>query len=166
MTSFEFVGVNLWFYSPSMLVGLRHSLAGKSILGSGLKPFPSRVFPCGGIGIQMLEGRDICRAIGLPASTCLAVPPHLRDGIAWERGRPARILSLWPPLGFSAVLQAATLSAGTAAARPKESHGDVPGCSKWERWLARISHQGVALFSRVQLGAGNFPSARARERRA
>ncbi len=75
----------------------------------------------------MLEGRDICRAIGLPASTCLAVPPHLRDGIAWERGRPARILSLWPPLGFSAVLQAATLSAGTAAARPKESHGDVPG---------------------------------------
>ena len=101
MTSFEFVGVNLWFYSPSMLVGLRHSLARKSILGSGLKPFPSRVFPSGGIGIQMLEGRDICRAVGLPASTCLAVPTHRRDGIAWERGRPARILSLWPPLSFS-----------------------------------------------------------------
>ena len=49
----------------------------------------------------MLEGRDICRAVGLPASTCLAVPPHRRDGIAWERGRPARILSLWPPLSFS-----------------------------------------------------------------
>ena len=32
--------------------------------------------------------------------------------------------------------------------------------------LTRISHQGVALFSRVQLGAGIFPSARARERRA
>ena len=126
MTSFEFVGVNLWFYSPCMLVGLRHSVARKSILGSGLKPFPSRVFPSGGIGIQMLEGRDICRAIGLPASTCLAVPPHLRDGIAWERGRPARILSLWPPLSFSAMPQAATLSAGTAAARPKESHGAVP----------------------------------------
>ena len=30
MTSFEFVGVNLWFYSPSMLVGLRHSLASNS----------------------------------------------------------------------------------------------------------------------------------------
>ena len=42
----------------------------------------------------MLEGRDICRAVGLPASTCLAVPPHGRDGNAWERGRPARILSL------------------------------------------------------------------------
>ena len=105
VTSFEFVGVNLWFYSPSMLVGLRHSLARKSILGSGLKPFPSRVFPSGGIGIQMLEGRDICRAVGLPASTCLAVPPHRRDGIAWERGRPARILSLWPPLSFSAMPQ-------------------------------------------------------------
>ena len=54
-------------------------------------------------------------------------PPHRRDGIAWERGRPARILSLWPPLSFSAMLQAATLSAGTASARPKERHGAVPG---------------------------------------
>ena len=51
-------------------------------------------------------------------------PPH---GIAWERGRPARILSLWPRLSFRAVLQAATLSAGTASARAKESHGAVPG---------------------------------------
>ena len=68
-------------------------------------------------------------------------PPHRRGGITWERGRPARILflitwergrparmlSLWPPLSFSAMLQAATLWAGTAAARPKESHGAVPG---------------------------------------
>ena len=54
-------------------------------------------------------------------------PPHRRDGISWERGRPARILFLWPPPSFSAMLQAATLSAGTASARPKESHGAVPG---------------------------------------
>ena len=82
-------------------------------------------------------------------------PPHRRDGIAWERGRPARILflitrergrparilflitrergrpartlSLWPPLSFSAMLQAATLWAGTPSARPKESYGAVPG---------------------------------------
>ena len=68
-------------------------------------------------------------------------PPHRRDGISWERGRPARILSLitwergrparilflWPALSFSAMPQAATLSAGTASARPKESHGAVPG---------------------------------------
>ena len=68
-------------------------------------------------------------------------PPHRRDGISWERGRPARILSLitwergrparilflWPALSFSAMLQAATLSAGTASARPQESHGAVPG---------------------------------------
>ena len=39
-------------------------------------------------------------------------PLHPRDGIAWERGRPARILSLWPPLSFSAMLQAAALWAG------------------------------------------------------
>ena len=68
-------------------------------------------------------------------------PPPRRDGISWERGRPARILSLitwergrparilflWPALSFSAMLQAATLSAGTASARPKKSHGAVPG---------------------------------------
>ena len=54
-------------------------------------------------------------------------PPHRRDGITWERGRPARILSPWLPLSISAMLQAATLWAGTAAARPKESHGAVPG---------------------------------------
>ena len=54
-------------------------------------------------------------------------PPDTPHGIAWERGRPARILSLWPPLSFSAMLQAATLWAGTASARPKESHGAIPG---------------------------------------
>ena len=27
MTSLESIGVNLWFYSPSLLVGLRHGLA-------------------------------------------------------------------------------------------------------------------------------------------
>ena len=66
-------------------------------------------------------------------------PPHLRGGIAWERGRPARILPLWPLLSFSAVLQAATPSAGTASVRPKEamapfpvdpSGGDKRGCAK------------------------------------
>ena len=40
-------------------------------------------------------------------------PRHRPDGMAWERGRPARILSLWPPLSISAMLQAATLWAGT-----------------------------------------------------
>ena len=68
-------------------------------------------------------------------------PAHRRGGLTWERGRPARILSLitrergrparilslWPPLSFSAMLQAATLWAGTASAKPKESHGAVPG---------------------------------------
>ena len=66
---------------------------------------------------------DPCSHAGRPG--CL--PPHRREGIPWERGRLARILSLWPPLSFSAMLQAATLSAGTTSARPKESHGAVPG---------------------------------------
>ena len=46
--------------------------------------------------------------------------------LARERGRPARMLSLWLPLSFSAMPQAATLWAGTVAARPKENHGAVP----------------------------------------
>ena len=54
-------------------------------------------------------------------------PARILFLITWERGRPARILSLWLPLSFSAMLQAATLWAGTASARPKESHGAVPG---------------------------------------
>ena len=58
----------------------------------------------------------------------------LKGGVIWERGRPARILSLWPPLSFSATLQAATLSAETASAGPKENHGAVAGRSKWRRW--------------------------------
>ena len=68
---------------------------------------------------------------GDPLST-----PHRisRDGIPWERGRPARILSLWPPLSFSAMLQAATLRAETSSARQRESPGAVPGCCKWGRW--------------------------------
>ena len=52
---------------------------------------------------------------------------HVWIAQSWERGRPARILSLWLPLSFSSMLQAATLSAGTASAKPKESHGVVAG---------------------------------------
>ena len=53
-----------------------------------------------------------------------------------ERGRPARILSLRLPLGFPAMRQPVTLPAGTAWARPKQSHGAVagrPGSRKWPR---------------------------------
>ena len=74
-------------------------------------------------------------------------PPHRRDGIAWERGRPARILSLWPRLSFSAMLQAATLSAGTASARPKESHGAVP-----------VDPSGGDGRGCARLGAGGTPA--------
>ena len=88
-----------------------------------------RALACGQTGVSQRAQVGFLRS--RPPDT---PPPHHRDGIAWERGRPARILSLWPPLSFSAMLQAATLSAGTASARPKESHGAVPGRSKWGRW--------------------------------
>ena len=65
----------------------------------------------------------------------------------WERGRPARILSLWPPLSFSAMLQAATLSAGTAAARPKESRGAIP-----------VDPSGGDGRGCARLGAGGTPA--------
>ena len=54
-----------------------------------------------------------------------------------ERGRPARILSLGLPLSFPAMRHPATLSAGTAWARPKQSPGAVagrPGSRRWARF--------------------------------
>ena len=44
-----------------------------------------------------------------------------------ERGRPARMLSLWPSLSFSAMLQPTALPAGTAWARPKQRQGAAAG---------------------------------------
>ena len=67
----------------------------------------------------------------------------LKGGVIgpWERGRPARILipygSLWGSLSFSTTLQAATTSAGTVTAGPKESQGDAAGRSRWRRWPSR-----------------------------
>ena len=62
----------------------------------------------------------------LPARL-LRLPLQRGSDCPRERGRPARMLSLWWPLSFRAALQAATTSAVTAAARPKESHGAVSG---------------------------------------
>ena len=69
-----------------------------------------------------------------PGGSASATPPQGGSDCPGSAGVPPRILCLWPPLSFSAMLQAATLSAGTAAARPKERHGAVPGWSKWGRW--------------------------------
>ena len=80
---------------------------------------------------------------------------------------------------------------GARASRPHQAwhslyhlpHLDRPGTAPWLSFgladavpadrvaacsiaLTRISHQGVALFSRVQLGAGFSASGRARDRRA
>ena len=52
---------------------------------------------------------------------------HPRNGIAWERGRPARIPVLLVAAELPWMLQAVTLSAAMALARPKESHGAAAG---------------------------------------
>ena len=54
-------------------------------------------------------------------------PPHHRDDTPWERGRPARMLSLGLPLSFPAMLQPTALPAGTAGARPKQRQGAAAG---------------------------------------
>ena len=61
-------------------------------------------------------------------------PPHHRDDTPRERGRPARMLSLYLPLSFPAMRHPATLPGGTARARPKQSHGAVAGRPGWRRW--------------------------------
>ncbi len=66
-------------------------------------------------------------------------PAPLRSKSDWsrpprERGRPARILSLCLPLSFPAMRQPATLPAGTAWARPKQSPGVFAGRSGSRRW--------------------------------
>ena len=51
-----------------------------------------------------------------------------------ERGRPARMHSRCVPLSFPAMRHPATLPAGTAGARPKQSPGAVAGRPGWRRW--------------------------------
>ena len=61
-------------------------------------------------------------------------PPTAPSGRpTWERGRPARMLSRCVPLSFPAMRHPATLPAGTAWARPKQSPGAVAGRPGWRR---------------------------------
>ena len=48
--------------------------------------------------------------------------------LARERGRPARMLSLWLPLSFSAMPQAATLSGGNLQALAEGEPWRPPAC--------------------------------------
>ena len=70
------------------------------------------------VGFLRSRPPDTPHRISLRLAARLLRLPLKGGVIAWERGRPARMLSLWPPLSFSAMLQAATLSAATAAAKP------------------------------------------------
>ena len=87
-------------------------------------------------------------------------PRHRRGGIAWERGRPARILSLitwergrparilflWLPLSFSAILQAATHPVG----------GNSSGQAEGEPWrrsrLIQVGEMAEAVPGLVRAG--------------
>ena len=89
--------------------------------GAGARLAGKREFPKG----DRPAFREVARRI--PPTSTWGRPTR-------ERGRPARMLSLRLPLSFPAMLQPTALPAGTAWARPKESHGAVPGRSKWGRW--------------------------------
>ena len=54
-------------------------------------------------------------------------PDHRASQLLLQQRPVLLILSLWLPLSFSAMLQAATLWAGTPSARAKDSQGAVPG---------------------------------------
>ena len=56
-------------------------------------------------------------------------------GATRERGRPARMHSRCVPLSFPAMPHPATLPAGTARARPKQSPGAVAGLAGCRSWV-------------------------------
>ena len=68
----------------------------------------------------------------------------------WERGRPARILSLWLPLSFSAMLQAATLWASHPVG------GNRIGQAEGKPWrrsrLIQVGEMGEAVPGLVRAG--------------
>ena len=103
-------------------------------------PPPHQPSPGGSASATPPQGGSDCPgSAGVPPASC-----SLSPGSA---GVPPAYLFLWPPLSFSAMLQAATLWAGTAAARPKESHGAVP-----------VDPSGGDGRGCARLGAGGTPA--------
>ena len=111
------------------------------------------VFKAAGAGKRRLQQRyprrDTKDHEGPPSETALPHRHGLRPGKpahaplrsksdgrrpTRERGRPARMLSRSVPLSFPAMRHPATLPAGTAWARPKQSPGAVAGRLGWRRW--------------------------------
>ena len=66
------------------------------------------------------------------------VPPSVArvmgGGATRERGRPARMHFRYVPLSFSAMRRPATLPAGMAWARPRQSPDEVACRAGWRRW--------------------------------
>ena len=77
-----------------------------------------------------------------------------REDTPWERGRPARILSLRLALSFPAMRQPVALPEGTAWARPKQNHGSVAGRSGSRRW-ARLREDLCGRDARAPGGASS-----------
>ena len=78
------------------------------------------------------------RTVGLGGPVSRRVPLEEQERLevapTRERGRPARMHSRSVPLGFPAMGQPATLPAGTAGDRPKQSPGAVAGRAGSRSW--------------------------------
>ena len=83
-------------------------------------------------------------------------------GATRERGRPARMLSRCVPLSFPAMRLPATLPAGTAWARPKQSPGPVAGRPGWRRW-PRLCQDLCGRDARAPGGASSHDVVAAKE---
>ena len=93
--------------------------------------------PHGTAGAGLADKREFRK--GRPSAfreVARRIPPTSPSGRhPRERGRLARMLSLGLPLSFPAMRHPATLPAGTAWARPKQSHGAVAVRSGSRRWV-------------------------------
>ena len=86
-------------------------------------------------------------------------PPHRRDGIAWERGRPARILSLitWErgrPARILVPLAAAELQCNAAGSHPVggNSSGQAEGDPRRRSRLIQVGEMAEAVPGLVRAG--------------
>ena len=76
-------------------------------------------------------------------------------GSTRERGRPARMHSRCVPLSFPAIWRPATLPAGTAWARPKQSPGAVAGRPGWRKLAEAVP--GLVRAGRPRSRVGFIP---------
>ena len=96
-------------------------------------PLRTTQFPCDETPDHPAGGNGIGRAAALRADACPSSSKSDGRMPIRERGRPARMHCRIVPLSFPAMGHPATLPAGTAWARPKQSPGTVASRSRWRR---------------------------------